>query len=233
MRGPAVVERYLGQTSRPPTRKDGSTPAILPHRRQGQPRHHRPRQGSHQVRRRMDQSGADRGDRRRAASGLACRRRRAHRPEMGERPILLVEMRKGQDLTDEELLAPLDGRVASWWIPDEVVRVPKMPTAATGKVDKLRCARNTVRRDISASPVSGRRFDPAQRRYGGLHEGSRHRQHCPHGHRQGLSRRASTQRSRRRSPAMSSIMRSGARESRRARSRTSCWARCSAPARRA
>ena len=59
-------------------------------------------------------------------------------PKWGERPILLVEMRKGQDLTDEELLAPLHGRVASWWIPDEVVRVPKMPTAATGKVDKLR-----------------------------------------------------------------------------------------------
>lgn len=55
----------------------------------------------------------------------------------GERPVLLVELRKDCDLTDEELLGPLRGRVASWWIPDEVIRLPRMPTAATGKVDKL------------------------------------------------------------------------------------------------
>jgi fatty-acyl-CoA synthase len=55
----------------------------------------------------------------------------------GERPVLLVELRKGDDLTDEQLLAPLHGRVASWWLPDEVIRLSKMPTAATGKVDKL------------------------------------------------------------------------------------------------
>ena len=59
-------------------------------------------------------------------------------PKWGERPILLVEMRNGEDLPDEQLLEPLKGRVASWWIPDEVVRLPKMPTAATGKVDKMR-----------------------------------------------------------------------------------------------
>ncbi len=58
-------------------------------------------------------------------------------PKWGERPILLVEMRRDGVLTDEELLAPLKGKVASWWIPDQVVRLAKMPTAATGKVDKL------------------------------------------------------------------------------------------------
>ena len=47
-------------------------------------------------------------------------------------------MRKDEDLSDEELLAALKGKVASWWIPDRVVRLEKMPTAATGKVDKLR-----------------------------------------------------------------------------------------------
>ena len=59
-------------------------------------------------------------------------------PKWGERPILLVEMRKDEDLTDQQLLEPLKGRVASWWIPDEVVRLPKMPPAATGKIDKMR-----------------------------------------------------------------------------------------------
>lgn len=59
-------------------------------------------------------------------------------PKWGERPILLVELSRGEDLTDEELLAPLRGRIASWWMPDAVVRLAKMPTASTGKVDKLR-----------------------------------------------------------------------------------------------
>ena len=56
----------------------------------------------------------------------------------GERPILLVEMRDALPLTDEELLAPLHGRVAPWWIPDAVVRLPNMPLASTGKIDKMR-----------------------------------------------------------------------------------------------
>jgi fatty-acyl-CoA synthase len=55
----------------------------------------------------------------------------------GERPILLVEMRD-ERTSDEELLSPLKGRVASWWVPDAVVRLPRMPLAATGKIDKIR-----------------------------------------------------------------------------------------------
>jgi fatty-acyl-CoA synthase len=55
----------------------------------------------------------------------------------GERPILLVEMRDEQPLSDEALLAPLQGRVAPWWIPDEVHRIPQMPLAPTGKIDKM------------------------------------------------------------------------------------------------
>jgi fatty-acyl-CoA synthase len=55
----------------------------------------------------------------------------------GERPILLIEMRGDQNISDEELLAALRGRVASWWIPDAVVRVQSMPLASTGKIDKI------------------------------------------------------------------------------------------------
>jgi acyl-CoA synthetase (AMP-forming)/AMP-acid ligase II len=55
----------------------------------------------------------------------------------GERPLLLVELREDQDISDQDLLASLRGRVASWWIPDAVVRVPRMPLAATGKIDKI------------------------------------------------------------------------------------------------
>ncbi len=56
----------------------------------------------------------------------------------GERPILLVELRDPGGLTDAALLEPLKGRVASWWIPDEVVRLERMPLAPTGKIDKFR-----------------------------------------------------------------------------------------------
>ena len=55
----------------------------------------------------------------------------------GERPVLLVEM-QGEDICDEQLLAPLQGKVAPWWIPDAVVRLETMPLASTGKIDKVR-----------------------------------------------------------------------------------------------
>ena len=59
-------------------------------------------------------------------------------PKWGERPHLLVEIRAQKEISDDEILAPLKGRVASWWIPDSVVRLPSMPLAPTGKIDKLR-----------------------------------------------------------------------------------------------
>lgn len=54
----------------------------------------------------------------------------------GERPILLVETQG--EVSDEALLAALRGRVASWWIPDAVYRLARMPLAPTGKIDKIR-----------------------------------------------------------------------------------------------
>jgi fatty-acyl-CoA synthase len=61
---------------------------------------------------------------------------RAHL-KWGERPILLVQLRNG-DISDEALLAPLRGKVAPWWIPDEIIRVPRMHLSPTGKIDKVR-----------------------------------------------------------------------------------------------
>jgi fatty-acyl-CoA synthase len=62
---------------------------------------------------------------------------RAH-AKWGERPILVVELRKGSDITDEGLLEALRVRVPSWWLPDAIVRVAAMPLATTGKIDKTR-----------------------------------------------------------------------------------------------
>lgn len=60
---------------------------------------------------------------------------RSH-PKWGERPVLLVETRDTID--DAELLAPLRGKVAPWWLPDAVIRLDAMPLAGTGKIDKIR-----------------------------------------------------------------------------------------------
>jgi acyl-CoA synthetase (AMP-forming)/AMP-acid ligase II len=62
---------------------------------------------------------------------------RAH-PKWGERPVLIVELRKGGHITDEALLGALRSRVESWWLPDAIVRVDAMPLATTGKIDKKR-----------------------------------------------------------------------------------------------
>ncbi|MET0310028.1 MAG: AMP-binding protein [Sphingomonas sp.] len=62
---------------------------------------------------------------------------RAH-AKWGERPILIIEPCKGADISDETLLAVLRARVASWWLPDAIVRVAAMPLALTGKIDKTR-----------------------------------------------------------------------------------------------
>jgi 3-(methylthio)propionyl---CoA ligase len=60
---------------------------------------------------------------------------RAHM-KWGERPVLVVQMRT-EAISDEALLAPLRGKVAPWWIPDEVIRVPRMHLSPTGKIDKV------------------------------------------------------------------------------------------------
>ncbi|WP_239987468.1 AMP-binding protein [Sphingosinithalassobacter portus] len=62
---------------------------------------------------------------------------RAH-AKWGERPILVIEPRKGADFPDDLLLDALRPRVARWWMPDAIVRVPAMPLATTGKIDKQR-----------------------------------------------------------------------------------------------
>ena len=59
-------------------------------------------------------------------------------PKWGERPILVIQTREAGDVTDEDVLSPLRGRVAPWWIPDAIIRLEQMPLASTGKIDKMR-----------------------------------------------------------------------------------------------
>ena len=57
-------------------------------------------------------------------------------PKWDERPLLLVKLRPGETATREEFLAYLDGKIAKWWMPDDVVFVDEIPLGATGKIDK-------------------------------------------------------------------------------------------------
>ncbi len=59
-------------------------------------------------------------------------------PKWGERPILVVQPGGDGTTSDDDILAPLRGRVAPWWIPDEIIRLDRMPLAPTGKIDKMR-----------------------------------------------------------------------------------------------
>ena len=59
-------------------------------------------------------------------------------PKWGERPVLVVELNQGESADAQGLIELLRGRVADWWLPDEVVQLPSMPLAATGKIDKVR-----------------------------------------------------------------------------------------------
>lgn len=54
-----------------------------------------------------------------------------------ERPLLVVVPNKGENLTKEIIFNYLEGRMAKWWIPDDVVFVNEMPMTATGKIRKI------------------------------------------------------------------------------------------------
>jgi len=58
-------------------------------------------------------------------------------PKWDERPIVVVALKPGAEVTREELLAFYEGRIAKWQIPDDVVFVPSIPLGATGKMQKM------------------------------------------------------------------------------------------------
>jgi fatty-acyl-CoA synthase len=57
-------------------------------------------------------------------------------PKWDERPLLLVRLKDGESATREEMLAFLEGKIARWWMPDDVMFVDEIPLGATGKIDK-------------------------------------------------------------------------------------------------
>jgi fatty-acyl-CoA synthase len=57
-------------------------------------------------------------------------------PKWDERPLLIVRLRDGETADPGEFLKYLDGKIARWWMPDDVAFVDEIPLGATGKIDK-------------------------------------------------------------------------------------------------
>jgi fatty-acyl-CoA synthase len=57
-------------------------------------------------------------------------------PKWDERPLLIIVLKEGQSATKEDILGFLEGKIAKWWMPDDVVFVPAIPHTATGKILK-------------------------------------------------------------------------------------------------
>jgi fatty-acyl-CoA synthase len=62
----------------------------------------------------------------------------AAHPKWDERPLLVVVKKPNQTVTREELLKFFEGKIAKWWMPDDVVFVEELPHTATGKLQKLK-----------------------------------------------------------------------------------------------
>ena len=57
-------------------------------------------------------------------------------PKWDERPLLLVVPDEGKNVDKDAMIAFLTGKVAKWWLPDDVVAVRELPHTATGKLLK-------------------------------------------------------------------------------------------------
>jgi fatty-acyl-CoA synthase len=74
-------------------------------------------------------------------------------PKWDERPILLAQLKPGEQAEGRELLDFLEGKIARWWMPDDVVFMDEIPLGPTGKIDKKR-----IRSQLEGYALP---FDPA------------------------------------------------------------------------
>jgi acyl-CoA synthetase (AMP-forming)/AMP-acid ligase II len=63
----------------------------------------------------------------------------AHHEKWQERPLAVVvpSAEAKDDITKEEILEFLEGKVAKWWLPDDVLFVDELPKTSVGKFNKL------------------------------------------------------------------------------------------------
>jgi fatty-acyl-CoA synthase len=57
-------------------------------------------------------------------------------PKWDERPLLIIVLKPGKIATKEDILKFLEGKIAKWWMPDDVIFVDEIPHGPTGKILK-------------------------------------------------------------------------------------------------
>jgi 3-(methylthio)propionyl---CoA ligase len=77
-------------------------------------------------------------------------------PKWQERPLLVVVPREGSPLEGKAVLDFMRGKVASWWMPDDVVVVAQLPMTGTGKVHKA-TLRQQFKAYVPGEPSAPRR----------------------------------------------------------------------------
>lgn len=58
-------------------------------------------------------------------------------PKWDERPLLIIQRHENSDCQKQEILNYLEGKIAKWWMPDDVQFIDQIPLGATGKINKL------------------------------------------------------------------------------------------------
>ncbi|GGC60530.1 long-chain-fatty-acid--CoA ligase [Chelatococcus reniformis] len=58
-------------------------------------------------------------------------------PKWDERPLLIIIPKEGRSPTRADILDFMQGKIAKWWMPDDVVFVDAIPHTATGKIQKM------------------------------------------------------------------------------------------------
>jgi fatty-acyl-CoA synthase len=57
-------------------------------------------------------------------------------PRWDERPLLIIVVKKDQKVSKQEMIDFMTGKIAKWWMPDDVAFVDEIPHTATGKILK-------------------------------------------------------------------------------------------------
>jgi fatty-acyl-CoA synthase len=51
--------------------------------------------------------------------------------------LLIIVPKKDMKPTKDEILGFMQGKIAKWWLPDDVAFVDEIPHTATGKIQKM------------------------------------------------------------------------------------------------
>ena len=57
-------------------------------------------------------------------------------PRWDERPLLVIVVKKDQKVSKQDMIDFMTGKIAKWWMPDDVAFVDEIPHTATGKILK-------------------------------------------------------------------------------------------------